>query len=83
MAPFLGCDPNDRLLQPLFSILLLKLHVNHHFPSEMISTPTCLGRLAFRSLSQKQFIASCDLIVTLFNSPSPTSLLLQESLEYL
>ena len=83
MAPFLNITTEDDPLKPLFQILLPKIKVNYHLPFAMIISPCSVCGLGFRSLTQEQFISCLELITSLYNSDSPSAILLTESIENL
>ena len=80
MAPLLLLLSNKNTLQPLYRALLPKLHINRNFLSIMIICYLVAGGLGLGSLEVEQTIEAINLVISLFDSLTPLSFLLKESL---
>ena len=83
MVLLLSLSLKSSVLQPLYRTLLPKIKVNRNFPIVITLVSVALGELGLPSLEVEQVLEVIDLMISLYNSPTPAKFLLRDSLELL
>ena len=81
MAPLLSLSVHEFILQPLYRELLLRIKVNRHFLSVMISIYPTVRDLDLGSMEYEQIVEAINLFVSLYHSAIPSVPLVGKSLE--
>ena len=83
MSLLISLPVGSNVLSSFYRKLLPRLKVSRNFPVIMVIAPESIRGLGLPLMETQQIVEAIDLILLLYNSPSPAKYLLRVSLELL